>query len=159
MFIGLLFADMLELVPKDGVSVVVDIFNIDILPDLIGMVLSMTPKYLSCIPAIEEFTLCKWSFNGVFLANFYFCRSLYLDKSDLSIADLKLLMIISCIPSTWDRDLVEFITWKDMPYQRQFEWLFWSFSAPPFPYGRNKIQYQLRSWRWNRWWIFYDEVL
>ena len=59
MFIGLLFADMLELVPKDGVSVVVDIFNIDILPDLIGMVLSMTPKYLSCIPAIEEFTLCK----------------------------------------------------------------------------------------------------
>ena len=80
MFIGLLFADVLELLPKVNVSYVAEILDIGLFPCFMLMILSLTSEDLYCIREIEEFTLRKLSFNAVFLEALYFCRYFYLYK-------------------------------------------------------------------------------
>ena len=64
----------------------------------------------------------------IFLVDLYFCRSLYLDKWDLSISELQPLMCITLITITRYISLVDFIPWNIIPRQRQFHCLFLVFS-------------------------------
>ena len=128
LFIGLLFTDVLELVPKENVSDVADRLYIEPFTEFLWIIFSMTSIDLSCIRAIKENTLCTCSFNRLFLEVLYLCRSLYLHKWAWSIAALKLLIWISLIISTWAISLVTFIPWNVILHQRQFHWLFSNFS-------------------------------
>ena len=76
----LLLPDSFELVPNDDISDKEDRLDVDQLPEFMWIVFSMTSEDLSCINAIEKSTLMLGSFNTYFLADLYFCMSLYIER-------------------------------------------------------------------------------
>ena len=72
--------DMLDIVQKDDVSGVTQIFDKDLIPEFWLIILSMTYEDVAYKCEVEELNFSKWSLLTLFLEAFYFCRYVYLYK-------------------------------------------------------------------------------